>query len=385
MDELIEKLVKGNREGEWWDFKLKHHINLADLLHDVLCMANILYKGDRYIIFGVNDDSEMVGINLEDKRNTQADILDYFRKMRFANYNIPSVELSTLFFNDKEIDLLTIKNSKNKPYYLTEDERKGKTTVRSGVIYSRLGDTNTPKDRCANPYEIEAIWRERFGLNDSASKRFIDVLLDFNNWQYDGIDSAFYDVDPDYTIKIGESETEGGKFWWEKGLFEKTVKYYYSLIYKNVELYKIPVVRYRSENLCIPFPNIEYVTYPLKNDNCKTDIYCDLFFFQKDKIEYSLFKHIRALEVESLSEKSFSTPIETQIKPPIIKLPFMFIDDEHHMKAICKVLIENFDLFENELKNSLDIAKIQDNSKKVIASERLFSEWAFKFIRDTNM
>jgi len=151
MDELIEKLVKGNREGEWWDFKLKHHINLADLLHDVLCMANILYKGDRYIIFGVNDDSEMVGINLEDKRNTQADILDYFRKMRFANYNIPSVELSTLFFNDKEIDLLTIKNSKNKPYYLTEDERKGKTTVRSGVIYSRLGDTNTPKDRCANP------------------------------------------------------------------------------------------------------------------------------------------------------------------------------------------------------------------------------------------
>ena len=385
MDELIEKLVKGNREGEWWDFKLKHHINLADLLHDVLCMANILYKGDRYIIFGVNDDSEMVGINLEDKRNTQADILDYFRKMRFANYNIPSVELSTLFFNDKEIDLLTIKNSKNKPYYLTEDEKKGKTTIRSGVIYSRLGDTNTPKDRCANPYEIEAMWRERFGLNDTASKRFIDVLLDFNNWQYDGIDSAFYDVDPDYTIKIGESETEEGKFWWEKGLFEKTVKYYYSLIYKNVELYKIPVVRYRSENLCIPFPNIEYVTYPLKNDNCKTEIYCDLFFFQKDKIEYSLFKHIRALEVESVSEKSFSTPIETQIKPPIIKLPFMFIDDEHHMKAICKVLIENFNLFANELKNSLDIAKIQDNSKKVIASERLFSEWAFKFIRDTNM
>ena len=56
----------------------------------------------------------------------------------------------------------------------------------------------------------------------------------------------------------------------------------------------------------------------------------------------------------------------------------MLIDDEHHMKAIRKVLIENFDLFENELKNSLDITKIQDNSKKVIASER-----PFKFINDT--
>lgn len=95
MRDLIEQLVQEEREGEWWDFKLKHHNNLSDLLHDVLCMANILYKGDRYIIFGVSDDYKMVGINADDKRNTQADILDYFRKMRFANYNIPSMELSS--------------------------------------------------------------------------------------------------------------------------------------------------------------------------------------------------------------------------------------------------------------------------------------------------
>ena len=114
MRDLIEQLVQEEREGEWWDFKLKHHKNLPDLLHAVLCMANILYKGDRYIIFGVNDDYEMVGINADDKRNTQADILDYFRKMRFANYNIPSMELSSHIFDDIEIDLLTIRDSKNK-------------------------------------------------------------------------------------------------------------------------------------------------------------------------------------------------------------------------------------------------------------------------------
>lgn len=378
MRELIEQLVKEKREGEWWDFKLKHHVNLADLLHDVLCMANILYKGDRYIIFGINDDYEMVGINAVDKRNTQADILDYFRKMRFANYNIPNMELSTYTFGGIVIDLLIIKDSNNKPYFLTEDGKRGKTVVRSGVIYSRLGDTNTPKDRCANPYEIEAMWRERFGLNDKASDRFMKVLLDFNKWQYDGIDSAFYDIDPDYTIEIGSSETDGGKFWWEEGLFEKTTKYYYHLKYKKVELHKIPVVRFRSENLCIPFPNIEYVTYPGKRDNCTTDIYCDLFFFQKNTIEYSLFKHIRALEVESPTPKSFATPVETQIKPPIIKLPFLFIDDEIQLKVICKKLIINFDNFLYELKNSSDVTSIKDDGRKRIASERLFSEWAFR-------
>lgn len=385
MRELIKQLVQEEREGEWWDFKLKHHVNLADLLHDVLCMANILYKGDRYIIFGVDNDYKMVGINVDDKRNTQADILDYFRKMRFANYNIPSMELSTHTFDGIEVDLLTIKDSKNKPYFITEDERKGKTIVRSGVIYSRLGDSNTPKDRCANPYEIEAMWRERFGLNDKASDRFMNVLVDFNNWQYDGIDSAFYDIDPDYTIEIGDSETDGGKFWWEEGLFEKTTKYYYHLKYKKVELHKIPVVRFRSENLCIPFPNIEYVTYPEKKDNCKTDIYCDLFFFQKNTIEYSLFKHIRALEVDSLSQQSFSTPIQTQIKPPIIKLPFLFIDDEIHLKAISNKLISCFDNFLDELKNSADVVSSEDDNRKRIASERLFSEWAFRIVHETCM
>ncbi len=187
MKDLVAQLVQEKKEGEWWDFKLKHHTNLADLLHDILCMANILYKGDRYIVFGVNDDYEMVGINKSDKRNTQADILDFLRKKSFANYNIPSIELSIHAFDNIEIDLLTIKDSKDKPYFLTKDESKGKSTVRSGVIYSRLGDSNTPKDGCANPYEIEAMWRERFGLNDKASDRFIKVLLDFNNWQYDGI------------------------------------------------------------------------------------------------------------------------------------------------------------------------------------------------------
>jgi hypothetical protein len=382
MRDLIEQLVQEEREGEWWDFKLKHHNNLSDLLHDVLCMANILYKGDRYIIFGVSDDYKMVGINADDKRNTQADILDYFRKMRFANYNIPSMELSSHKLGGVEIDLLTISDSKNKPYFITEDVKSGKSTVRSGVIYSRLGDTNTPKDRCANPYEIEAMWRERFGLDDKASDRFMKILLDFNNWQYDGVDSAFYDIDPDFTIVIGDSESDGGKFWWEEGLTERATKYYYHLKYKKVELHKVPVVRFRNENLCIPFPSIEYITYPRKKDGCKTDIYCDLFYFQKNTIEYSLFKHIRALEVESPTKRSFSTPIETQIKPPIIKLPFIFIEDELQLKAFCNELVSNFDNFLAELKSSSNVSNIEDDVRKRVASERLFSEWAFKVAYD---
>lgn len=385
MKNLIEQLVLEKREGEWWDFKLKHHANFVSLLHDVLCMANIIYKGDRYIIFGISDDFKIIGINENDNRNTQADILDFFRKKSFANHKIPNVVIHTYLINEKIIDVLTISDSKGKPYYLTRDENKQGYMLRAGVVYSRLEDSNTPKDSTANPYEIEAMWRERFGLDEKASDRFNQVLLDFKSWKYDGVSSAFYDIDPDYTIEIGDSESSGGKFWWEDGLLEKSTKYYYHLKYKNVELHKIPVIHFRSENLCIPFPNIEYVTYPNKEDGCQTDNYCDLFYFQKDTIGYSLFKHIRALEVEAVTELTFSTPIQTQIKPPIIKLPFLIIDDKDSLVTIRHKLINNFDDFLREKEKIIVESEVENKEITRINSEKLFSEWAFRLVNENGM
>jgi hypothetical protein len=385
MLELIRQLVLEKEEGDWWDFKQKHHSNFLDLLHDILCMANVIYQGERYIIFGVNDDYEIIGLKTDDVRRTQADILNSLRTKIFANHKIPSVKLDTFTIDDKVIDVLTIKNKTEKPYYLTKDENKKGTFVRAGVVYSRLGDTNTPKDSCANPYEIEAMWRERLGLNKKASERFIDILLDYKNWKYDGINKAFYDIDPDYTIEIDGDEEPGGKFWWEEGLFEKPDKFYYLLKYKSVELHKILVVRFRSENLQLPFPMIEYVTYPDAKDGHKTDMYCDLFYFEKESIRFSLFKHIRALEVESLSDKSFSSPIETQIKPPIIELPFLIVDNERHLKTITTQLLSCFSDFKEERNSNTEIAGIDDPALKRHASERFFSEWAFRVAHEKCM
>lgn len=53
MNETIEKLIASGKEGPWWDFKQTYHQNNAALVHDILCMANVLHDGDRYLIFGV--------------------------------------------------------------------------------------------------------------------------------------------------------------------------------------------------------------------------------------------------------------------------------------------------------------------------------------------
>jgi len=36
----ITQLIATHREDDWWDFKREHHDDKAELVHDILCMAN---------------------------------------------------------------------------------------------------------------------------------------------------------------------------------------------------------------------------------------------------------------------------------------------------------------------------------------------------------
>ena len=56
--------------------------------------------------------------------------------------------------------------------------------------------------------------------------------------------------------------------------------------------------------------------------------------------------------------------------------------DELQLKAFCNELVSNFDNFLAELKSSSNVSNIEDDVRKRVASERLFSEWAFKVAYD---
>ncbi len=56
MENLIVQLIESKKEGTWWDFKREHHSCSLDLLHDILCLSNVIHLGDRYLIIGVSDD-----------------------------------------------------------------------------------------------------------------------------------------------------------------------------------------------------------------------------------------------------------------------------------------------------------------------------------------
>ncbi len=194
---LIQELIELKKEGIYWDFKQEHHKNSIDFIHDIICLANAKHSGNRYLIFGVDDNCNIIGLSALKK---QADIIDTLRNAKFADDTFPDINLESITIENKILDILIIKDTNDKPYYLSHEKKENKKTINAGTIYSRTMDTNTPKNRVASSKDIEQMWKERFGLTQTPVDRFKIYLNDFEGWEHRG-EQSFYNQYPEFTIK----------------------------------------------------------------------------------------------------------------------------------------------------------------------------------------
>lgn len=235
-------LINSDREGDYWDFKQKHHENKADLLHDILCMANSLAKRDKYIIFGVSDppNAKVVGLVNDPNKKTQANMIDFLRSKSFIGGNKPEIELVRLNVSGQAVDVLTIFNKPEKPYYITLDYSGNGTPVRANNIYTRVTDVNTPKDQGADIAKIEQMWRERFGLDLPPGERMLKLLIKPEEWDKDigNKSTAYHRHSPEYQIEFGEPAAHNpvyGYFYDNETSFIGTATFKY----QSTELFKL--------------------------------------------------------------------------------------------------------------------------------------------------
>ena len=207
-DKILE-LIDTKREGQYWDFKETHHENKAELLHDILCMSNSLYKGNKYLIYGVCDPREdcvVKGVS-DQNRRTQSDLIDFIRSKPFAGDIRPEVEMRTVIIQEKDLDVIIIFDSRQKPYYLREDYRDKNKKVNANSIYTRNIDTNIPIDKSADIKFIELMWRERFGLDVQPSERMIALLQKPHEWDKNvgNREYAYHKFNPEYQVRFCET------------------------------------------------------------------------------------------------------------------------------------------------------------------------------------
>ncbi len=115
---LISQSLISQKESESLDFKREVHENNAKLLHDILCLSNSFYQGDRFIVFGVANDKTVHGVENDPKKKTNADLHDFLRQVHLNK--IPQIELTFHQVDEHEVGLLQITNAPKKAVFPSE-------------------------------------------------------------------------------------------------------------------------------------------------------------------------------------------------------------------------------------------------------------------------
>jgi hypothetical protein len=269
MDNKVEKLISLKTEGGYWDFKEKWHSNNSDLLHDIICMANNIEDKDAYILIGVTDNGKICGVSEENRKN-QCDLIDFLRQIKFAGEKRPIVTVKILTVCEKEIDVIVIKNTTDTPYYLTDDYQG----VYKGHIYTRIGDTNTPKNKTADVDKTEFLWKKRFGLNLPVFSLAKKLLNESENWisRYDEMlemTTFHHKVRPEFTVDIinisfSASRIDKPNFWYFYLYNVHGVVLHPMIWFKHLSIKYHTTILYETEVISCDEGN--YLTVPLQNE-----------------------------------------------------------------------------------------------------------------------
>lgn len=153
----IVDLINSKKEDYYYDFKREWvtENKSGDLLHDILCLSNNIENREAYLIIGVTDLYEVIGVDDWKKSN---ELFDWLRTIEFAGDKRPEIELTKVYYKYKKIDVLVLKKSDNVPFYIDSNYRG----VNPFQIYTRVGDTNTPKNSQACYAYVEKLWKLHF-------------------------------------------------------------------------------------------------------------------------------------------------------------------------------------------------------------------------------
>ena len=210
----IKRLISLKQEGSYWDFKREWYSQdkKVDLLHDIICMANNLSNRDGYIIIGIDEENDYSTFSLKDdinRKNTQQ-LVDFLRDKHFAGGVRPVVSVESNLFGENNLDVIVVHNSDETPFYLTDNYQ----SVMSNNIYTRVMDSNTPKNKSADISHIEMLWKKRFGLLASPLERMKIYLYDATLWDEspddNSIEKLYYRFSPEFTIQTVIDDSKDG-------------------------------------------------------------------------------------------------------------------------------------------------------------------------------
>ncbi len=380
LKEEILRLISMKQEGGYWDFKKQWHENRTDLLHDIICMANNLHNRSAYIILGVDEEQDYAVVDVKadpNRKNTQK-MVDFLKDKKFAGGIRPLVHVEPISLYHGDVDVIVIENSFNTPFYLTEHFEG----IRANHIYTRVMDTNTPKDKSADINNVEYLWRKRFHLDEMPIEKFGHYLQKPDDWeQIQDHDSGFYyKYAPEYTL-ISEKDDRDGYEYYMFGQIDSrpswwliTLKYHQTAIgqYLGISLdggRGFAVAPFRADDLLNY--GISSVAFYQRDDLS----YRTLRFYHKRETveELSYINHFRAILIFS-SRAEYRQFID-YVKNNLVRYKCLYEQQgDTMMPTFPELRGYNMDHFRKEYRDALVMKKMLEEFRTGILSEELSEE-----------
>ena len=359
---LIEELIAANREDDWWDFKQCHHQNKADLLHDIICLANNRANRDAYLIFGVEDKTyNIIGVENDSDRRNQQGIVDFLRSKCFAGQVRPRVEVRTISINDHELDVCIVKNSTDVPYYLTKDYNDGQKKIRANYIYTRVQDNNTPIDTCADLNHVEYLWKKRFGLITTPLEQLKVLLKNPDDWIEE--ESRYYHkMFPQFTIEIEKDDDDSGRCRMFYHHVQMNNRFSYGtikLFHYTTQLFSCQCTGLDEDRMTAPCPDSIFI-HSLR----RPDDMIGIYYYAADSIKYLLLRFLERKIGEGNGH-------EAQIATNRLLSVVLIFDSDNSAEQFKKYINDNLSVFKEVVKKQTPhpIADETELAASVIAKE----------------
>lgn len=305
-EEILE-LISLKQEGSYWDFKKEWYEvgKQADLLHDIICMANNLENRDAYIIIGIVLEESYQGVNANN-------------------------------------------------------------------IYTRVMDSNTPKNKTAEISHIEYLWKKRFRLLTTPLEQAFYYFLNKEDWLDVPDDSSiirqYYKYAPEYIIEYCMCDDRDG---YEYYLFSQTdsrprwyniyVKYHQTTLFSTIGI-GLDCGRYFTNIPCTDFlfddcrhnGNVSFKYYVKgTKEMILHDFFCDYdsheAMYARDRFEEIILIFLSDEEKKIFKEYVATKWSERQNYLEDVRLPHMELPSTYREDA-----------FKEEYENAIVLKKMLD-------------------------
>lgn len=190
--EVIKSFIDEKQENEFIDFKLKTYgkdlVN-SELVKDVVAFANGEAKGDKYIIFGIADETkEIVGIPDSEKFEPSVieNSLDGRVEPRIR------IECGEIQIDGKRVAYIKIPEKNDNPPYIIKRDGGKNPSIRQGDIFVRIGTSN----RKANREDLDRMYRGNKKISIKVYERMFTVgAIPSGKRNRDRIEEGIFDIE----------------------------------------------------------------------------------------------------------------------------------------------------------------------------------------------